>query len=135
MRLSVLSLVSLATVGAFDSCTDPSLPVLGGVDMVAFAGLKESTWSTAGTRVFSLPNAAVSQQPAAPPSPVSHVRQTCYPSFCCVPLPLDVGDSPTMGTSSISSTLNKYTFLFSTQSNKEAFDSDPWAWAPAWGGF
>jgi len=44
-------------------------------------------------------------------------------------------DSPVFGDSSISTTLNGYTFHFLNSANKDAFNKDPWSFAPAWGGF
>lgn len=48
-------------------------------------------------------------------------------------------DKGVQGSSDIVSTHNSafgnYSFYFSTTENKELFDSDPWAYAPKYGGF
>lgn len=46
----ILGLLALAAGAPFstDSCTDKSLPVLGGIDVVDFENLKESSWTAAG---------------------------------------------------------------------------------------
>jgi hypothetical protein len=45
-------------------------------------------------------------------------------------------DAPTFGNcASFSAALNNYTFCFVSKENVATFDADPWAYAPAWGGF
>jgi YHS domain-containing protein len=42
---------------------------------------------------------------------------------------------PEFGTSAVTATLNGYTFWFKSTANRDKFASDPWAYAPAYGGF
>ena len=44
-------------------------------------------------------------------------------------------DGPAMGSSTFSATLNNYTFFFLSEENKKTFVSNPWNYAPSWGGF
>jgi YHS domain-containing protein len=44
-------------------------------------------------------------------------------------------DGPVYGSSKFTATLSGYTFYFLNAANRDAFNSDPWAYAPAWGGF
>ena len=44
-------------------------------------------------------------------------------------------DAPAFGNASHTTTLNGYTFHFTSDANRAAFDADPWTFAPAWGGF
>ena len=44
-------------------------------------------------------------------------------------------DKPDFGKSSITAKLNGYSFWFKTTANRDKFTSDPWAYAPAYGGF
>jgi len=44
-------------------------------------------------------------------------------------------DVPEFGVSSVTSTLNGYTFWFKNTANRDKFAADPWAYAPAFGGF
>merc|ERR1711865_708441 len=75
-----------------DSCTGSNLPVLGGIDVVDFGNLKESSWTAEG-------------------------------------------DAPTKGLAEFTGKLNGYNFLFKNADNQAKFAADPWAYAPAWGGF
>lgn len=44
-------------------------------------------------------------------------------------------DGPVFGSAAFSATLSGYTFHFLTAANRDAFNQDPWSYAPAWGGF
>jgi len=44
-------------------------------------------------------------------------------------------DKPEFGTSDVTATLNGYTFWFKSTANRDKFASDPWTYAPAFGGF
>jgi len=44
-------------------------------------------------------------------------------------------DKPEFGSSSITAELNGYTFWFKSSTNRDKFTADPWAYAPAQGGF
>lgn len=44
-------------------------------------------------------------------------------------------DSPAMGSPSFTAELSGYTFHFLSAANRDGFNTDPWAYAPAWGGF
>lgn len=49
--LSVLLATAIASAAPLtDSCTGTNLPVLGGIDVVDFQNLKESTWTAAGDK-------------------------------------------------------------------------------------
>lgn len=45
------------------------------------------------------------------------------------------GDAYVVGSSEYSSTLNGYTFYFSSSENKALFEASPWKYSPSWGGF
>lgn len=42
---------------------------------------------------------------------------------------------PSIGSSDFSATLSGYTFHFLNAANRDAFNADPWTFAPAYGGF
>jgi hypothetical protein len=42
---------------------------------------------------------------------------------------------PSFGTPQFSAQLNNFTFHFLTAANAATFEADPWAYAPAYGGF
>ena len=44
-------------------------------------------------------------------------------------------DAPAFGSAAYSATLNNFTFYFVSAANAAAFNSSPWTFAPAWGGF
>jgi YHS domain-containing protein len=44
-------------------------------------------------------------------------------------------DAPDFGSSALSAELNGYTFWFKSGANRDKFAADPWAYAPAYGGF
>ena len=45
------------------------------------------------------------------------------------------GAAPDFGEARFSATLSGFSFHFKSQANADAFDADPWSFAPAWGGF
>ena len=45
------------------------------------------------------------------------------------------GAAPDFGEARFSVSLSGYSFHFKSQANADAFDADPWSFAPAWGGF
>lgn len=44
-------------------------------------------------------------------------------------------DAPVVGSARFNATLNGFTFHFESERNAATFRSDPWRYAPAWGGF
>lgn len=43
--------------------------------------------------------------------------------------------APLFGTRAFTAMLNGYAFYFVSEANRDAFNDNPWAWAPRYGGF